>query len=808
MRVSYEWLKDYVQLAGIPAQELARKITNAGIEVEAIEDWRRGMEKVVVGKVIKVEKHPNADKLSLCRVNIGNGETVQIVCGAPNVKAGQKVPVALPGAVLPGDFRIRESRIRGEVSRGMICSLSELGVEKKLVPPEIANGIYVFSEDAVVGTDALSALFGEGKVLELGVTPNRSDALSMIGVAYEVAALYDQVVRLPASAVAETEESAFDSISVHAENSDDVPYYGVRFIYNVQIGPAPQWMQNRLIQAGIRPINNVVDITNYVLLEYGQPLHAFDYDRIGSQKIVVRRAHPGEKIVTLDHVQRTLEDEQLVITNGKEPIGLAGIMGGATSEVTEKTTNVLLEAAYFDPARIRKGATALGLRTEASNRFEKGVDPNAVEAACNRAAALMAEYACGKVAKGIVSVGPNTYPPSRIQINKEKINRVLGTTLSKEEIDDIFRRLGFGTIEDDGLFTVTVPTRRRDLAIEEDLIEEVGRVYGYDRLPTTLPVGSARPGLLNEKQKTRRRIRRFLEGAGLREAITYSLTTEDKTKQFSKGTDTYVPISLAMPMSEERRVLRTNLVGGLLEVARYNVNRQVRNLALYEMGRTFLSQQKKLSHLPHEKERLAAVFYGLFRDGGWKNEPLAADFFVAKGVIEALFKQLGLALRLSFVPGEREGLHPGRTAEIYFDGEEIGFVGQLHPKTARAFDLPETYVFEVDLEAVFAAEIPPLTVQKLPRFPSVTRDMAVVVDKEVPADVLAKTIVSAGGELLKDVTLFDVYEGEHLEEGKKSLAYSLKFYDPERTLTDEEVTEVYERIIRRLREMHRAVLRT
>ncbi|MBB6177229.1 phenylalanyl-tRNA synthetase beta chain [Anoxybacillus tengchongensis] len=803
MFVSYKWLQEYVDLAGITAKELADRITKAGIEVESVEVRNKGIQGVVIGHVLEREQHPNADKLSKCFVDIGEGEPVQIICGAPNVAKGQKVAVAKVGAVLPGNFKIKRAKLRGEESNGMICSLQELGVESKLVPKEYADGIFVFPSDAPVGADALQLLYLDDEVLELSLTPNRADCLNMIGVAYEVAAILGRSVKLPTIELHENSESVHDYISVRVDAPEDNPLYAGRIVKDVKIGPSPLWMQARLMAAGIRPHNNVVDITNYILLEYGQPLHAFDYDRLGSKEIVVRRAKAGETIVTLDDVERTLTEEHLVITNGKEPVALAGVMGGANSEVCDETVNVFIEAAYFNGATIRQAVKDHGLRSESSTRFEKGIDPARTKEALDRAAALMAEYASGEVVGGVVEVNTLTKKEVVVTITLDRINRVLGTTITKEEVAGILTNLQFTFTEHDGTFTITVPSRRADITIEEDIIEEVARLYGYDHLPATLPIGEAKPGKLTPYQAKRRHVRRYLEDAGLFQAITYSLTNEAKATMFALETAT--PIRLALPMSEERSVLRQSLVPHLLEAASYNRARQVENVALYEIGSVYLANGEH--ELPNEKERLAGVLTGVWHAHLWQGEKKAVDFYVAKGIVDGLFALLGLESRIEYKQAKREYLHPGRTADMLLDGKTIGFIGQLHPNVQKQFDLKETYVFELDLEALLKAEVGDIRYTAIPRFPSITRDIALVVDEHIVAGDLERAIIEAGGELLKEVTIFDVYKGDRLPEGKKSIAFSLRYYDPERTLTDEEVTNVHEQVIKAVEQQFGATLR-
>ncbi|WP_059171350.1 phenylalanine--tRNA ligase subunit beta [Bacillus sp. FJAT-27445] len=802
MYVSYKWLQEYVDLSGVTAEELAEKITKSGIEVEGVDTLNEGITGVVIGHVLEREQHPNADKLSKCLVDIGEEAPVQIICGAPNVAKGQKVAVAKTGAVLPGNFKIKKAKLRGEESNGMICSLQELGMEGKNVPKEYAEGIFVFPNSVTPGEDAIAALNRDDKVLELGLTPNRADCLSMLGVAYEVGAILGRDVKFPEIKLEESNEKASDYIKVTVDAKEDNPLYAAKVIKNVKIGPSPLWMQTRLMAAGIRPHNNVVDITNYILIEYGQPLHAFDYDRLGSKEILVRRARDGETIVTLDDSKRTLTSDHLVITNGTEPIAIAGVMGGANSEVDTDTTTVLLEAAYFTGSPIRKASKDHGLRSEASARFEKGVDPNRVREAGERAAALMAEYAGGEVLEGTVEADTLKVEPAVVSITMDKLNTFLGMQLSIDEVTDIFERLKFDVSAEGETVTVTVPTRRGDITIEEDLIEEIARLYGYDNIPKTLPAGEQLAGKLTPYQAKRREVRRYLEGAGLYQAVTYSLTSEEKVAQYSlEKTDA---IKLAMPMSEERSLLRLSIVPQLLEVLKYNGARQADSLAVYETGAVFLA---KGDELPVEEEHLAAAMTGLWLSNPWQGEKKPVDFFVLKGILEGLTEKLGLKERIEYAQGQLDGMHPGRTADILLDGKRIGFVGQVHPSMQKELDLKDTYVFELKLGELLEAGIEPLHYEPIPRFPTITRDIALVADQETPAGSLRGIILEAGKPLLKEASVFDLYEGANMEAGKKSIAFSLKYANPERTLTDEEVTKVHDKVLEALKEQAGAVLR-
>ncbi|AME07882.1 phenylalanine--tRNA ligase subunit beta [Bacillus siamensis] len=803
MFVSYKWLEDYVDLQGIDPAVLAEKITRAGIEVEGIEYKGEGVKGVVIGHVLEREQHPNADKLNKCLVDIGAEEPVQIICGAPNVDKGQKVAVATVGAVLPGNFKIKKAKLRGEASHGMICSLQELGIESKLVAKEYAEGIFVFPNDAETGADAMASLQLDDAILELGLTPNRADAMNMLGVAYEVAAILGTEVKLPETSYEKAAEKAADAVSVKIEDTQANPHYAAKIIKNVKIGPSPLWMQTKLMNAGIRPHNNVVDITNFVLLEYGQPLHAFDYDRFGSKEVVVRKAAENETIVTLDEQERKLSSSHLVITNGKKAQAVAGVMGGAESEVREDTTAILLEAAYFDGQTVRKASRDLGLRSEASARYEKGIDPARVLLAAERACSLIQAYAGGEVLSGTVEENHLKIEANNIHVSVEKVNAVLGMTIAKEEIISIYKRLGFAVGEAKDVLVVTVPSRRGDIKIEEDLIEEAARLYGYDNIPSTLPETAGTTGGLTPYQAKRRKVRRFLEGAGLSQATTYSLTNDKKAAAFAieKSFNTM----LALPMSEERSILRHSLVPNLLEAVSYNLARQTDSVALYETGSVFLTKEENTK--PVEKERVAGAVTGLWRKNLWQGEKKPVDFFVVKGIVEGLLHQLNVSDRIEFVQSERKNMHPGRTANILLNGSLAGFIGQVHPAMEKELDIKETYVFELDLHALLTEETEPVVYTAIPKYPSVTRDIALVADKTVTSGQLEAVIKEAGGALLKEVTVFDVYEGEHMEEGKKSVAFSLQYVNPEQTLTEEEVTKVHENVLKALEETYQAVLR-
>ena len=784
MLISNEWLKEYVTIDD-SVSNLAERITRTGIEVDDLIDYTKDIKNLVVGFVKSKEKHPDADKLNICQVDLGEEEPVQIVCGAPNVDEGQHVIVAKVGGRLPGGVKIKRAKLRGERSEGMICSLQEIGISSNYVPKSFESGIYVFSESQVPGTDALQALYLDDQVMEFDLTPNRADALSMIGTAYEVAALYNTKMTKPDTTSNELELSANDELTVTIENEDKVPYYSARVVHDVTIEPSPIWMQARLIKAGIRPINNVVDISNYVLLEYGQPLHMFDQDAIGSQQIVVRQANEGEKMTTLDDTERELLTSDIVITNGQTPIALAGVMGGDFSEVKEHTSNIVIEGAIFDPVSIRHTSRRLNLRSESSSRFEKGIATEFVDEAVDRACYLLQTYANGKVLKDRVSSGELGAFITPIDITADKINRTIGFDLSQNDIVTIFNQLGFDTEINDDVITVQVPSRRKDITIKEDLIEEVARIYGYDDIPSTLPVfEKVTSGQLTDRQYKTRMVKEVLEGAGLDQAITYSLVSKEDATAFAM--QQRQTIDLLMPMSEAHASLRQSLLPHLIEAASYNVARKNKDVKLFEIGNVFFANGE--GELPDQVEYLSGILTGDYVVNQWQGKKETVDFYLAKGVVDRVSEKLNL--EFSYRRADIDGLHPGRTAEILLENKVVGFIGELHPTLAADNDLKRTYVFELNFDALMAVSVGYINYQPIPRFPGMSRDIALEVDQNIPAADLLSTIHAHGGNILKDTLVFDVYQGEHLEKGKKSIAIRLNYLDTEETLTDERVSKV------------------
>ena len=794
MLVSYKWLKELVDV-DVTTAELAEKMSTTGIEVEGVETPAEALSKLVVGHVLSCEDVPETH-LHLCQVDTGDAEGPrQIVCGAPNVTAGIKVIVAIPGARIANNYKIKKGKIRGMESLGMICSLAELGLPDSIIPKEFADGIQTLPEDAVPGDSIFPYLDLDDEIIELSITPNRADALSMRGVAHEVAAIYGKSVHFPEKTVTEDSKPASDKISVAIE-SDKVATYASRVVENVTVQPSPQWLQNLLMNAGIRPINNVVDVTNYVLLYFGQPMHAFDLDKFEDSRIVARDARDGEKLVTLDGEERELTAEDIVITVADKPVALAGVMGGASTEIDNNSKNVVLEAAVFDGKSVRKTSSRLNLRSESSSRFEKGINNDTVLEALDFAAAMLQELANGTVLAGRVQAGSVDTEPVQVSTSLDYVNVRLGTELTFADIEEVFAKLGFGLTGDADKFTVSVPRRRWDISIQADLVEEIARIYGYEKLPTTLPEAAGTAGELTETQALRRKVRTIAEGAGLTEIISYALTTPEKAVEFAV-TPTNLT-ELMWPMTVDRSALRQNMVSGMLDTVAYNVNRKNSNVAIYEIGKVFEQNGNPKEELPNEINTFAFAISGL--------EATPVDFFYAKGIVEALFDKLEVSV--DYVPTkDLASMHPGRTAAIVLDGQTIGFLGQVHPQTAKNYGIPETYVAEINLSAVEAALQPAQPFVEITKFPAVSRDIALLLKAEITHQEVLDAIYSAGVKRLVAVKLFDVYAGEKLGTGMKSMAYSLTFQNPNDNLTDEEVAKYMEKITKALTEKVEAEVR-
>ncbi|MGE5554172.1 MAG: phenylalanine--tRNA ligase subunit beta [Betaproteobacteria bacterium] len=805
MQVPLFWLSELVD--DLPeVGRLAEGLTMSGLPVEGIETFGEGVRGVVAGRIVALEPLTGSEHLQVCRVEVGKAALVTVVTGAPNVAVGQTVPVALPGAVLFGGQTIGAAEFRGIRSEGMLCSANELGISTME-----GEGIMVLPEPVEPGTDLGDRLKLGEKVLELELTANRSDCLSMVGVAREVAAIFGCPLRLPSAEVEEeAAEEAEDLASVVVLDPEGCPRYVARVLVGARIGPSPLWMQQRLRASGLRPITNLVDVTNYVMLELGQPLHAFDLDRLAEHRVVVRRAAAGEKLITLDETERDLEPSDLVIADGRGAVAVAGVMGGKGSEITIGTNNVLLESAFFHPTLVRRTAKRLGLRSEASSRFEKGVDPNLQALAVDRAARLMQEIAGAMVTRGRLDFYPVPVSPRRIELRAARVNALLGTTLTHEEIAGYLRRLtGVAVTEESrGVFTVTVPTYRRDLEQEVDLVEEVARLYGYDAIPATLTPGLSTEPPKSERWRLAERVRRVLTALGLSEVTTSSLVPRDNLSVWRVPEDSPLTRALPLmaPLSEAQAVLRTSLLPSLGEVLRRNLSRRLTEVRIFEVGSVFWPQGQ--GELPQEPRLVAGLLTGEIGGGEWWSARRTADFFDAKGVAEALLIALGIARYEFRRTTAWAGLHPGRSAELLVEGEPAGFVGELHPEVQAALEAPERVaVFELNLEVVGRAAVEPLVFRSLPRFPAVTRDLAVSLPAEVEARAAEAAIKEAGGNWLEQVRLFDVYVGENLPAGHRSLAFALTFRAPDRTLTDGEVDSVVETIVSRLERTLGAYLR-
>ncbi len=787
MKVSLNWLSDYIDLSDITPEQLKHRFTIQSQEVEALYPLTTA-KNLVVGHVVTLEAHPDADKLKICSVDVGR-ETLQIICGAPNVAADQRVVVALPGAVLPGGFKIENTKIRGVESSGMICSLKELGIDEKY---HAETGIHVLPETAKVGEDAITVLGFDDIILDVDTKPDRPELLSMAGFAYDIAALFDLGINIDAADY--QGDDIENPFKIKTETEACPSYYGA-YMENITIKPSPLWLKARLIAAGIRPINNVVDITNYVMLETGQPLHAFDYDKLGSNEIVVRLAEAGERFITLDEKKRTLNKDDILITNGESPVALGGVMGGLDSEVTTDTKRILLESATFKPRNIRRTSQRLDLKSESSTRFEKGLNTEGTLNALKRACELLIKYAGAKVSKDIASFDHHKHEKRTIELSLSKLNGVLGSALDLAETKDILRRLRFPYTVDKEIFTVEAPARRPDLITYQDLIEEIGRIYDYNNLPDTLPKTVSRGGL-TPYQLFKRQIRHALNGLGLNETITYSLIDKQHVHDLSRIKD-IDPVTLANPLSEIHSTLIVTPLNGLIEVAAYNVNRRMDHVHVYELSKRYTVDK--------ETELLGMLMKGPYHNHYWQ-ENAPTNFFTIKGIIEALRERFMLP-KFSYENVTLDNYHPHQTAVIKIDGTILGHVGKLHPTYAADHDLEDVFIAELDLEAFYAYAAKDNTYETVLRFPSVSRDIALVLDENITAGTILESIHEYSTTILKDAHVFDVYQGEHIETGKKSLAIRLRFEDKTGTLKTKTIDEMVKNILEALKKEHDAVLR-
>jgi phenylalanyl-tRNA synthetase beta chain len=795
MRVSMKWLRELVPVDLVPA-ELADRLDLTGTAVESIETVGEGMEGVVIGRILSKERHPDADTLWVTSVDVGGETPLQIVCGAQNFEAGDLVPVATVGTTLPNGITIKKAKLRGVESMGMNCSATELGVGGD------ASGLLILPPDAPVGASFAEWRGLADTVLDLEITPNRPDCLSMAGVAREVAAVTGMTAARPASSPAQAGSAASEEVSIEIRDPELCPRYVARLIRGVKIGPSPEWLVDRLVASGARPVSNVVDITNYVMFELGQPLHAFDAAKLGRANgkiaVSVRLAQPGEQLTTLDGKQRQLAADTLVIADPNGPVALAGVMGGEDTEVSGATVDVLLESACFDSASVSRTSRRLGLFSEASSRFEKGVDRNGCMAAVDRAAQLMEELAGGEVAFGAVDAYPAPAAPLALTLRADRANAVLGTALGAHEMADILGRLGLGVADAGaGVLAVEVPTFRPDLEREIDLVEEVVRVHGMQNVPSTLPAGRGRVGGLTREQRLRAQVGETLRQAGLEDAMTYSFADPaDMDRLGWRLEPGELPVEVLNPMSEEQALLRWTLAPGLLRAVSRNQRRSVEDVHLYEIGGVFVTGEGRKQ--PKERAMVGGVLAGSWHRPMWDDRPPQLDFFDGKGAIETLMEALGVD-KWRVREAELPWLQPGRSAEVAVRGETVGWLGEVASPVLDAYDARGPVVmFELTLAPLLTAAAGVRVFAEPPRFPAVELDVAIVVDENVTAERVGQAIASAGGKLLEGVRLFDVYRGSGVPDGRKSLAFALTYRSGERTLTDAEVAAVHEKVLRKV----------
>lgn len=787
MKLSLNFLKDYVDL-DIDVKTLAEDMTRVGNEYDLAEKLIPAT-KLVIGKVLECKDHPDSDHLHVCKVDIGT-EVLNIVCGAPNVRAGIKVIVALAGADLPNDVKIKKSVIRGEESNGMICALYEIGIDKKFLSEEDKNGIHILPEDAPIGKDPIEYMKLDDSVIDFDLTANRGDLLSILGMAYEVGAIYNKKVKEIDLTHNEEGEDLNKSFEVRV-NTDNCKLFLARKALNVEIKESPDFIKHRLIASGIRPINNVVDISNYVMLECGQPLHFYDADRLGNC-IEARMADKDEKLTTLDGVERTLEETDIVISDGKRAIGLAGVMGGLDTEIEDETKNVLIEAAIFDSVRVRKTSKKI-VRSEASNRFEKGISPDRTYMAIERAVKLLEEYAGAKIQTGTVVYDKTDKIEKEIDITAKDINMLLGTNIKLEDILNVFSRLGFRYSLNDEVIKVNVPIRRLDISIKEDLIEEVGRIYGVDNIVGKLPVVPMKIGSVD---KTEREIRNKMISLGLNETLSYILINDKEVHKYVS--DEFEELRLLDPMTEDRNTLRYSLIPSLYKINEYNKAHYIKDVSIFEIGKGFWKKGEEYG----EDSKLCALMTGEYCLG--INNKKDVDFFIIKGVVEEILDYLGYANRYSFVLPKKgiKEFHPGQVAEINVNGEILGIIGRIHPEISRE----PVYVFEINLDKLLAKKVSKMKFKEISIYPNIKKDIAIMIDKNITADEISKVIKKAGGNLLVKYEMFDVYTNATLG-NKKSVAYSLTFGSNTKTLTDDEVNPILEKIIENLEKTLKAELR-
>lgn len=796
MNTSLKWIKDLVPGLDCTPQEYMDAMTLSGSKVEGYENMDEDLDKIVIGQVKSIEKHPDADKLVICQVDIGT-ETIQIVTGAPNVTEGCKVPVVLDGGKVAGGhdgskteggIKIKKGKLRGVESNGMMCSIEELGSNRDMFPLAPENGLYILPEDAPVGENAVSYLGLDDTVVEYEITSNRVDCFSILGIAREAAATFGKEFVPPVVTETGNNEDVNDYIKVSVKDDKLCSRYTARVVKNIKIAPSPEWMQRRLRAQGIRPINNIVDITNYVMEEYGQPMHAYDLDTIEDREIVVRRAAKGEQFVTLDGQERTLDDSVLMICDGKKAIGIAGIMGGENSMITDNVKTMLFEAACFDGTNIRLSGRKIGLRTDASAKFEKGLDPNTAIEAMNRACQLIEELGAGEVVGGVVDIYPNVKGDKRIPFEPEKYNKLLGTDIAKETMLAYFSKIDLGY--DPASNEVIVPSWRQDLECDADLAEEVARFFGYDKIPTTLPSGEATTGKLTFKLRIEAVAREIAEFCGFSQGMTYSFESPKVYDKLLLPQDSPLrkAVVISNPLGEDFSIMRTVSLNGMLTSLSTNFNRRNKNVRLYELGNIYLPKQVPVTELPEERMQFTLGMYG------------EGDFFAMKGVIEEFLYKAGMKLKPEYDPESgKPFLHPGRQANVVYDGTVIGYLGEVHPTVAANYAIKErVYVAVLDMPEIVSRASFDHKYEGIAKFPAATRDISMVVPKKVLAGDIEKIFDEKGGQFLEKYDLFDIYEGAQIKPGYKSIAYSLSFRAKDRNLEDADITGAMDRIVNAL----------
>lgn len=800
MNTSLSWMKAYVPDLDVTAQEYMDAMTLSGSKVEGFEKLNADLEKIVVGQIDKIEKHPDADKLVVCQVNVGTGEDIQIVTGAPNVREGQKVPVVLDGGrvagghdgkKMPGGIKIKKGKLRGVPSNGMMCSIEELGSNTDMYPEAPENGIYIFEDDVKVGESAITALGLDDVVFEYEITSNRVDCFGVLGLAREAAATFGKEFKPPVVTATGNDEDVNDYVKVTVKDTKLCPRYCARVVKNIKIAPSPKWMQRRLASQGIRPINNIVDITNYVMEEYGQPMHAYDLDLIAGREIVVRRADKGEKFVTLDGQERTMDDSVLMICDGEKAVGIAGIMGGENSMITDNVQTMLFEAACFDGTNIRLSSKKIGLRTDASGKFEKGLDPNNAMDAINRACQLIEELGAGEVVGGVVDVYGKVKEERRIPFDDKKVNALLGTEIAKETMIGYFKKIELDYDYDKD--EVIVPSWRQDLECLADMAEEVARFYGYDNIPTSLPSGEATTGKLSFKLRVEALARDTAEFCGFSQSMNYSF---ESPKVFDKllipqEDEMRKTVVISNPLGEDFSIMRTISLNGMLTSLSTNYNRRNKNVRLYELGNIYLPKQVPVTELPEERMQFTLGMYG------------EGDFYSMKGVVEEFLDKAGLHGKETYDPAAgKPFLHPGRQANVIYDGQVVGYLGEIHPQVADNYAIKErVYVAVIDMPIIVSLASFERKYEGIAKFPAVSRDISMVMPKKILAGEVEKVFESKGGQYLEGYELFDIYEGTQIKSGFKSLAYSLTFRAKDKTLEETDYAPAMNKILKALEEM-------